>query len=484
MPRSRAANRQVHPLERIRFASAPPSRVATRARSWATVRWYQSADSAAIWGTPPRDQGFCCSASARRATRRRDNLIMPSSTSSVWRTRSTSRSASPTAGSESGGGRGGGRDRWRARGAEDVNVVDTRATKSQSVEWAGKVASDAELRQRRRAVGDAKEGLADVPRGARVGDDRRGGRRRRRDSVLRRRRDAQVQSREPAQAQALLEEAHQLTSDNLFAGGHRLVGDARPPRVRSPPPLARLPAARAAREPRASASPARSPARRPPGAPPRPRRACRPLRHPSSTSLHPPPLPRPASHPGPPSHRASRARALARRAARCGARRAPPPAANPSRPPPSTHPPSTRPPPPPSRPPRPGSPARPLCAPQVRLPPPDDRPVGAEAGGEHDGGAPRRGGGAPRRGQQRRFVHKLIFVLLAAFVLILALFGGVGETVTWVVSAFKDTSAVGATLASNDGHVMKTSKALVPVPLAAAPCWPEKPRPTDHGLVL
>ena len=55
-----------------------------------------------------------------------------------------------------------------------------------------------------------------------------------------------------------------------------------------------------------------------------------------------------------------------------------------------------------------------------------------------------------RRGeeQQRRFVRKLIVVLLAAFVLILALFGGVGGVVTWVVSAFKDTSAVGATLAA------------------------------------
>ena len=81
-----------------------------------------------------------------------------------------------------------------------------------------------------------------------------------------------------------------------------------------------------------------------------------------------------------------------------------------------------------------------------------------------------------RRGeeQQRRFVRKLIVVLLAAFVLILALFGGVGGVVTWVVSAFKDTSAVGATLAANDGHVMKTSKALVPLPLLAAPVLPRE----------
>ena len=76
-----------------------------------------------------------------------------------------------------------------------------------------------------------------------------------------------------------------------------------------------------------------------------------------------------------------------------------------------------------------------------------------------------------RRGeeQQRRFVRKLSLVLLAAFVLILVLFGGVGGVVTWVVASFKDTAAVGATLAANDGHVMKTSKALVPVPLLAAP---------------
>ena len=91
-----------------------------------------------------------------------------------------------------------------------------------------------------------------------------------------------------------------------------------------------------------------------------------------------------------------------------------------------------------------------------------------------------------RRGeeQQRRFVRKLIFVLLAAFVLILVLFGGVGGVVTWVVSAFKDTSAVGATLAANDGHVMKTSKALVPVPLAAAPVLkPEKLEGVDSITV-
>ena len=74
-------------------------------------------------------------------------------------------------------------------------------------------------------------------------------------------------------------------------------------------------------------------------------------------------------------------------------------------------------------------------------------------------------------------------MLLAAFVLI-PLFGGVGGVVTWVVSAFKDTSAVGATLASNDGHVMKTSKALVPVPLAAAPVLkPEKLEGVDSITV-
>ena len=76
--------------------------------------------------------------------------------------------------------------------------------------------------------------------------------------------------------------------------------------------------------------------------------------------------------------------------------------------------------------------------------------------------------------EQRRNARKLCIALLAAIIIILILFGGVGGLVTAVVSAFKDTAAVGATLASNDGHVMKTSKALTPVPLLAAPVLPQE----------
>ena len=76
--------------------------------------------------------------------------------------------------------------------------------------------------------------------------------------------------------------------------------------------------------------------------------------------------------------------------------------------------------------------------------------------------------------EQRRNARKLCIALIAAIIIILILFGGVGGLVTAVVSAFKDTAAVGATLASNDGHVMKTSKALTPVPLLAAPVLPQE----------
>jgi hypothetical protein len=69
--------------------------------------------------------------------------------------------------------------------------------------------------------------------------------------------------------------------------------------------------------------------------------------------------------------------------------------------------------------------------------------------------------------KQRIVIAGLVVIVIAA---LLSMFGvslAAGQ-------ALKDTAAVGATLASNDGHVMKTSKALVPLPLLAAPVLPRE----------
>ena len=289
-----------------------------------------------------------------------------------------------------GGGRGGGgRDRWRARGGRGrEDVVDTRAAEEPG--GVRRVGRQDRIGRRTRQRSLARS--AALKKGSRTYHEHDARGRSSRwtpiagvtvsfdDGETHKYNLASQRKLKP-----LLEEAHQLTSDNLFS----LVdtdssGTATAPEY-EPAPLARLPAARAARRERARAprrarGPAAAPAGRDP--PARGEPLPPPSVHPSSTL--PPPAPLPGT-PGPPSHRASCALALAGRAAPL---RRPPGATRPApcRPPPSAKkhslPPSplrparlprASPPPaqhpaapagPPSAapvPPRPGSPARPLC---------------------------------------------------------------------------------------------------------------------------